>query len=272
MMDKADEKDAATPLLQCVGITKSYARGNFFTRSTSLPVLTGVDFTLNEGESLGLLGKNGCGKSTLSRLILGLERPDAGHVVYRGKPVGDMTKEERRRFRKEVQVVFQDSHSAVNGRLTVAEILAEPLRNFHELKGRALEERIAELLVMVGLDPGNAAKFPHQFSGGQLQRVCIARALAAEPSLLVLDESVNSLDMAVQTQTLKLLEKLKRERNLTCILISHDLRAVFHLCSRVIVLDGGKVGEELLQKNGYGAGKHPVYRELLDAILLGAGG
>ncbi len=236
-----------------------------------MPVLTGVDFVLNEGESVGLLGKNGCGKSTLSRLILGLEAPDDGHIRYRGMSTKKMTREAARRFRKEVQVVFQDSHSAVNGRQKISHILAEPLKNFYGLKGEALRERVAALLETVGLSAESAEKDPHQFSGGQLQRICIARALATDPSLLVLDESVNSLDMAVQAQTLELLTKLRAERQLSCILISHDLRAVFHLCDRVMVMANGVIAEELDRKNGHEAGTHPVYKELLHAIQNRAG-
>jgi nickel import ATP-binding protein NikE len=261
-----------TPILECNAVTKGYARDSFFSRSSPLPVLTGVNFSMMEGESIGLLGKNGCGKSTLSRLILDLEKPDGGHISYQGIQTDKMTKKETIRFRKEVQVVFQDSHSAVNGRLTVSRILAEPLNNFYSLSGEALRKRIAELLEMVGLSAESAMKYPHQFSGGQLQRVCIARALSTDPSLLVLDESVNSLDMAVQTQTLKLLAKLKKERGLTCILISHDLRAVFHLCDRILIMSDGKIVEELERKNGYNAGRHPVYRELLNAIHRRKGG
>lgn len=224
-------------------VSKSFRQGGIFGKRTPLKVLGGVHLTLGQGECLGLVGRSGCGKSTLGRLILGLERPDAGTVRFKGREIHTLKGEEWRDFRRNVQVVFQNFIGAVNPRMSAGDIIAEPLRNFECLRKNTLRTRVGELLELVGLTHQDAGKRPAQFSGGQLQRVCIARAMALEPEVLVLDESVSSLDMLVQAQILDLLASLGREKRTSCLFISHDLRVVSKACSRVAVLRNGRIVE-----------------------------
>ncbi|GFK92643.1 Nickel import ATP-binding protein NikE [Fundidesulfovibrio magnetotacticus] len=248
-------------LLRLEKVRKAYRRGGLFGGGEVHEVLRGVDLELHPGECLGLVGRSGCGKSTLGRVVLGLERPDAGSVRFRGREIASLRGADWRAFRRRVQVVFQNFVGAVNPRLTAGEIVAEPLRNFEGLAGAALERRVVGLLEMVGLEASDARKLPGRFSGGQLQRVCIARAVAPEPEVLVLDESVSSLDMQVQGQILDLLEHLGRERGLACLFISHDLRVVSRLCTRLAVMQEGVL------EHGSGAERGEAYAELARAVL-----
>jgi len=254
-------------LLHVENVRKSYRQGGLFGGGRAAEVLRGVDLELARGECLGLVGRSGCGKSTLGRIVLGLERPDAGRVRFKGRDLRDLARRDWRDFRRSVQVVFQNFTGAVNPRMTAGQIVAEPLRNFEKLAGAALAARVAELLEMVGLTPGDAAKRPAQFSGGQLQRVCIARAMAPRPELLVLDESVSSLDMVVQAQVMDLLSGLRRDQGLSCLFISHDLRVVAKLCTRVAVMRQGVVAQCVRCGPGLPAPTDEGYMELARAIL-----
>ncbi len=230
-------------IIEARQLSKVYRRNKWFGAAEEYSVFSDIDFTLAKGESVGLVGRSGAGKSTLGRILLGVEAPTAGTLCLQGTPVA--TAERFRppsgELRRALQVVFQDPHAAVNPRLTAGEIIAEPLRNFFNLKGKLLAERIAELLVMVELDPADAGKHPARFSGGQLQRISLARALAARPSCIILDEALSSLDMLVQARLLDLLERLRQEENLAYIFISHDLRLVRSFCSRLVVLAQGRL-------------------------------
>lgn len=230
-------------VLSLENVRKTYRRGGIFGGGEALTVLDGVDLELNQGQCLGLVGRSGCGKSTMGRLALGLERPDSGTVRYKGQDIRSLKGAAWRDFRRNVQVVFQNFTAAVNPRMTAGEIVAEPLRNFERLGEASLRAKVGELLEQVGLAPADAGKLPAQFSGGQLQRVCIARAIALSPEVLVLDESVSSLDMLVQAQVLDLVASLGRERGASCLFISHDLRVVARACSEAAVMRSGRIVE-----------------------------
>ena len=254
-------------VLSVENVRKSYRQGGVFAGGKPVEVLKGVSFELARGECLGLVGRSGCGKSTLGRLALGLERPDSGAVRFKGRDVREIKGKDWRYFRRNVQVVFQNFIGAVNPRLSAGDIVAEPLRNFEALDGKRLTARVAELLEMVGLSAADARKRPAAFSGGQLQRVCIARAMALGPEVLVLDEAVSSLDMLVQAQVMELLARLGRERGTSCLFISHDLRVVARLCSRVAVMKGGVIVEQAACVEGGIGLRGDGFAELSEAIL-----
>jgi nickel transport system ATP-binding protein len=228
-------------LLEVRAVEKRYHRGGLFGRREPVPVLRGVDLALADGESLGLIGRSGSGKSTLGRIVLGLERPDAGEVLFHGRNLHRLPEADRRRVRRDLQVVFQDTHSALNPRLRVGASVAEPLQNYERLSSRALQARVGDLLDLVGLAAADAEKYPHQFSGGQLQRIAIARAIALNPRLIVLDEAVSSLDMLVQARILDLLTDLQQRLGTAYLFIAHDLRVVARLTRRLAVMDAGRI-------------------------------
>ncbi|PIE54370.1 MAG: nickel import ATP-binding protein NikE [Dethiosulfovibrio peptidovorans] len=228
-------------LLSVRDLHRIYRRGGFFTHAEELHVLQGIDLDLEEGSTLGLVGQSGCGKSTLGRMILGIERPSCGTVCFRGTDIRTMAADEFREFRRNVQVVFQNVHNSVNPRMTAGEIVAEPLRNFLNISKKEAIRRSRPLLEQVGLKASDADKLPGQFSGGELQRVCIARALAPDPEVIVFDEAVSSLDMLIQTRILSLIKDIRRERGLSALFISHDLRVVADLCDEVALIKDGVI-------------------------------
>lgn len=233
-----------TRLLAADAVGKSYGAAGLIGRTPVKRVLDGVSLAVAEGETVALLGGSGSGKSTLARLMLGLERPDRGAVRFRGRPLDGLDAAGRLDFRRSVQAVFQDPLGAVNPRHTVGRIVAEPLRHLTDLSASERTERVAELLRMVGLTCDDAGKRPGQMSGGQVQRVCIARALAPEPRLIVLDEAVSNLDLVLQIQTLDLLAALRDRLGTAFLFITHDLRLVRRFCTRVVVLHDGVLVEE----------------------------
>jgi nickel transport system ATP-binding protein len=253
-------------LLTAWGISKAYQTFSLVGATRAKPVLDDVSVVIATGETVALLGRSGCGKSTLARLLVGLERPDRGDVLFEGRSLGRFDKAAWRNLRKTVQMVFQDPISAVNPRLTVKEIIAEPLSHLCELTGEKLLQRVRELLSWVGLNWDEADKFPHQLSGGQLQRVCIARALAPDPKLIILDEAVSNLDLHLQIQMLELFEQLKRAKNVSYLFITHDLRLVEKFCSRVLVMDQGRIVEEALVSRSL-AFESSEGKALKDAVL-----
>ena len=230
-----------TALLSAVDVQRFYRRGGIFRRGERLHVLKGVSLEIGRGKAVGLVGRSGCGKSTLGRILLGLERPDGGSVFFKGKDISAKGSDEFAKFRKAVQVVFQNVQGSVNPRMTAGEIIGEPMRNFFGISKREAVERSRPLLEQVGLKSSDADKFPPHFSGGELQRVCIARALAPEPEVIVFDEAVSSLDMVVQARVLELVQKIRDERGLAFLFISHDLRVVAGLCDEVALMDGGVI-------------------------------
>lgn len=254
-------------LLQLQNICKSYQSGRGFGSSQRNQVLGGVNLNIEPGSCMGLLGRSGSGKSTLGRIALGLETPDAGTVFYKGKNIALLKKEEFRNFRRNVQVVFQNSLGSVNGRFRAFDIVAEPLRNFEALTQRQLTENVDQLLRQVGLNPADAGKYPHQFSGGELQRVCIARAIALNPELIVLDEALSSLDMLIQVRIIALLQELQQRLKIAFLFISHDLRVVLRMADRIAIMQTGRIVEHVKDKKEINQHLHPALDGLVKAIL-----
>ncbi|EMO4508597.1 MULTISPECIES: nickel import ATP-binding protein NikE [Klebsiella] len=210
---------------------------------TDSTVLKEVSLALKSGETVALLGRSGCGKSTLARLLVGLESPTRGSVCWRGEPLSRLNHAKQKAFRRDIQMVFQDAISAVNPRKTVREILREPMRHLLSLTKAQQLARASDMLRAVDLDNSVLDKRPPQLSGGQLQRVCLARALSVEPQLLILDEAVSNLDLVLQAGVIGLLKKLQRQFGTACLFITHDLRLVERFCQRVMVMDEGKIVE-----------------------------
>ncbi|MGE0315586.1 MAG: ABC transporter ATP-binding protein [Lautropia sp.] len=234
---------------------------------TLLHAVDGVDFTIAHGETLALVGESGCGKSTVARLLVGLYRPSRGVVRFDGHDLQTAAPADRERLRSRMQMIFQDPYASLNPRWRIHDIIAEPMRTHRTLEGRdALHARVGELLAQVGLSPADASKYPHQFSGGQRQRLSIARALSARPEFLVCDEPTSALDVSVQAQVLNLMRDLQRSFGLTYLFISHNLAVVHHVADRVGVMYLGRIVETARRDALFGAPRHPYTRMLLDAI------
>ncbi len=244
------------PLVEFRHVTKLYKQ---------LAAVSDLCFQIEENQSMGLVGESGCGKSTTESLLLGLLQPTKGTVYWEGKEISRLKREDRKAFRKNVQMVFQDTAASLNPRLRVFDSVAEPIRNFEALSKSELRERVARLLKLVGLPPSCMDQYPRSFSGGQRQRIAIARALALEPKLLILDEATSNLDVSIQAQILNLLKDLKEQSALSYLVISHDLGVIRHMCDRVIVMkDGAAV--EVLEGGRLGDAVHPYTRLLLDSV------
>ncbi len=242
--------------------------GGFFKKTVGYVKATdGVSFTINEGETLSLVGESGCGKSTTGRAILRLHEPTSGEVSFGGKDIIKASKEEMKELRKEMQIVFQDPYSSLNPRMTVGQILSEPIVH-HGLmkKGKGLENRVIELLEKCGLAGYHINRYPHQFSGGQRQRIGIARALTLNPSFIVADEPVSALDVSIQSQVLNLMMDLQEDLGLSYLFISHDLSVVKHISDRVGVMYLGSLVELTSKKKLFDNPKHPYTQALLSAI------
>ena len=227
----------------------------------------GVSLDIPQRQTLGLVGESGCGKTTLGRAILHLERSTAGQVLYRNQPLnGNM-----RQFRRHMQMIFQDPYASLNPRMRVSSIIAEPIHTLGLARGGSVRPRVDQLMSMVGLNPRFATRYPHEFSGGQRQRIGIARALAAEPDFVIADEPISALDLSIQAQVLNLLERLQRDLNLTLLFISHDLRAVRHISDQICVMYLGKIVEFAPAADLYSAPLMPYTRALISAVpVIGA--
>jgi oligopeptide/dipeptide ABC transporter ATP-binding protein len=239
--------------------------GVFLKEVAAVRAVDGVNLSIREGETLGLVGESGCGKTTLGRLILRLEEPTSGEVFFQGENILAYNKERMRNLRRQMQVIFQDPFSSLNPRKTVSHIVGEPLL-VHGMKNRSKrEERVLELLRVVGLRREHMRRYPHQFSGGQRQRICVARALALHPKLVVCDEAVSALDVSIQAQVINLLKDLQHEFGLTYLFISHDLAVVEHVSDRLAVMYLGKIAELADSVAIYQTPLHPYTQALLSA-------
>jgi oligopeptide transport system ATP-binding protein len=227
-----------------------------------------VSFGIYQGETLGLVGESGCGKTTVGRTIIQLYRPTAGHVYYDGKDLAQMGGSELRHMRRRMQIIFQDPYASLNPRLTVGAIVGEPLEIHHVARGKEMRERVEELLALVGLNPYFINRYPHEFSGGQRQRIGVARALALEPEFIVCDEPISALDVSIQAQIVNLLEELQEKLHLTYLFIAHDLSMVRHISDRVAVMYLGKVVELADRNTVYTNPLHPYTQALLSAVPI----
>ena len=258
-------------LLEVNNLTKKFPiKGGLFSREVgNVCAVNNVSFKVAKGECLGLVGESGCGKSTLGRSILRLIEPTAGEVLFKGKSVISMSKQELRHLRKKMQIIFQDPYASLNPRMTIGDILGEPI-DIHRLANSRAEKqkRINQLLDYVQLPKDTVFKYPHEFSGGQRQRICIARALAVGPEFIVCDEPVSALDVSVQAQVINLLMDLQRELGLTYLFIAHDLKVIEFISHRISVMYLGNIVELAKASQLYGHPRHPYTKALISAIPI----
>jgi oligopeptide transport system ATP-binding protein len=253
---------SAKPLVRVENVVKHFPAGF----GTTVKAVDGVSFEIQPGETLGLVGESGCGKSTLGRIVAQLLPVTSGKVFFEDVELTRMRGERLRQQRRQMQIIFQDPFASLDPRMTVGDIIAEPLVNFRVMRGKKLNARVQELLRVVGLNPYFNNRYPHEFSGGQRQRIGIARALALNPKLIVCDEAISALDVSIQAQIVNLLEDLQREFKLTYLFIAHDLSVVRHISDRVMVMYLGKIVEIADSVKTYSEPKHPYTKALLSAI------
>jgi oligopeptide/dipeptide ABC transporter ATP-binding protein len=250
-------------MLELAGVTK-----HFRTRRGVVRAVEGISLAVRPRSTMAVVGESGCGKTTIAKMILQLERPDAGTIRFEGQDIAAMDRLALRRYRRDVMAVFQDPYASLNPRLRVATIIAEPILAHERPARAALEKRIVEVLDIVGLPASAARLYPHEFSGGQRQRIAIARALALQPRLMVLDEPVSALDVSIRAQILNLLQDIQAEFGLTYLIIAHDLALVEHFSSDVVVIYLGRVAETGPTEVVFGEPRHPYTRALLASVPL----
>ena len=262
------ERDAQ-PLISIKDLKVHFplAGGSWFRRSGQVvKAVDGVTLDVYRGETLGLVGESGCGKTTLGRAILRLTEPTSGQILYRGTDLASLSNSAMRNQRRHLQIIFQDPYASLNPRMTVGQIIGEPLETFQLARGQAKKQRVQELMEMVGLNARFLKRYPHEFSGGQRQRIGIARALAVDPDFIVADEPISALDVSIQAQIMNLLDRLRRQKNLTYLFISHDLRAIQHVSDRVAVMYLGRIVELAEGKTVYSNPLMPYTKALISAV------
>jgi len=265
-----DATPTIAPLLEVRGLKRHFPlkSGLFQQQKQAVLAVDGVDLTINSGETLGLVGESGCGKSTLGRVIVRLDEPTAGEILFEGTDIATLNDEQLQPFRRQIQIVFQNPFSSLNPRLTAGNMLNEPLK-LHGIRNKdARHKRVYELLDLVGLQAEHYHRYPHEFSGGQRQRLGIARALALNPKLIVCDEPVSALDVSIQSQILNLLQDLQDDFGLSYLFISHDLSVVEHMSDRVAVMYLGRIVELASAADLYKNTYHPYTRALMSALLV----
>ena len=257
-------------LLEIRNLKKHFpiSEGLFSRNKSAVKAVDGVSLTVEEGETLGIVGESGCGKSTLGRTILRLVEPTSGEIYFQEKNLLTMSPRELRDTRRQMQIIFQDPYASLNPRMRVGDIVGEGLEIHKLAKGKAKRDRVIELLNQVGLREDHYNRYPHEFSGGQRQRIGIARALAVSPKFIVADEPVSSLDVSIQAQIINLLQELQEKMHLTYFFISHDLRVVEHISHRVAIMYLGKIVEIAKSETIYQDAKHPYTRALLSAVPM----
>ncbi|MBI3528747.1 MAG: dipeptide ABC transporter ATP-binding protein [Betaproteobacteria bacterium] len=254
-------------LLEVRGLRKFFpVKTGLLARGAKVHAVDGVSFWVRDGETLGLVGESGCGKSTTGKLILRLQDPTKGEVLWRGRRIDQLDRAAMRPVRRELQAVFQDPYSSLNPRMRAVDIVAEPIRNYESLPAAAMRERAADLFERVGLRPDQMVKYPYEFSGGQRQRLGIARALSVRPRLIVCDEPVSALDVSVQAQVINLLMDLQAEFNLSYLFVAHDLAVVEHISHHVAVMYLGKIVEIAPKRAIFTRPQHPYTEALLEAV------
>ena len=255
-------------LMQVKNLRKYFPirRGVFSKVVNYVKAVDKVDFTINQGETLGLVGESGCGKTTVGKCILRLLEPTEGKVTFMGRDMEDLDKEQMRKLRENMQIIFQDPYGSLNPYMTVEYIIGRPMEIHNLARGREKERRVSKLLEVVGLNEKDAKRYPHEFSGGQRQRIGIARALSLNPKFMVCDEPVSALDVSIQAQVLNLLKDLKKKFNLTYLFISHDLSVIRHISDRVAVMYLGKLVELANWDEIYSSPRHPYTQALLSAL------
>lgn len=263
----------AEVLMQVENLVKHFPvsddSGLFRRKTNIVHAVDDISFNLFKGETLGLVGESGCGKSTAGRTILQLYRPTSGKVTFEGVDLVHLAPEKLRKMRRKMQMIFQDPYASLNPRMTVGEIVGDPLQVYNDVNNRSgVDERVAELLKLVNLNPAYINRYPHEFSGGQRQRIGIARALALQPELIVCDEPISALDVSIQAQIVNLLVALQKQFHLTYLFISHDLSMVRHICDRVAVMYLGKIVELATRNDFFRNPLHPYARALLSAVTI----
>lgn len=262
--------NTAGPLLKVQNLKKHFqlSQGFFYKQRRVLKAVDGISFNIARGETLGLVGESGCGKTTAGRTIIRLYEPTAGKIIFDNTDLMEQTGRALQLLRRKMQMIFQDPFASLNPRMTVAEIISEPLEVHGIASGKAALDRVYQLLDLVGLNKDHAARFPHEFSGGQRQRIGIARALAAEPDFIVCDEPISALDVSIQAQVINLLENLQEKMSLTYLFIAHDLAMVRHTSNRIAVMYLGKLVELTDSWELYQNPLHPYTQALLSAVPL----
>jgi len=272
-LDKAPDKGAALqepPLVSVQGLSKHFPiyKGIFRRQAGVIKAVDGISFDIRRGETLGLVGESGCGKSTAGRTILRLYDATEGKILFEGTDIAKLSGEDLRRARPRMQMIFQDPQACLNPRMTVSSIISEPLDEHQGLTRRVKQDRVRELLDAVGMRADFANRYPHEFSGGQRQRIGIARALALEPDFIICDEPIAALDVSIQAQVVNLLEDLQEKLGLTYLFISHDLSMVRHICDRIAVMYLGRIMEIAPRDLLYSQPKHPYTQALLSAVPI----